>query len=211
MKIITPTDLRSDIHDYLQGWFEKSKARQTAKGVKFELSFGDFLNLWGQRRIASLEKWMDDGSLFVRQRKSTKEDQNLNGYVLTFISFAESKTNVMTPQNAQICTRGKSLHDCSMKKGDTHTPESIAKISASTVGVPKTEEHKAAISASMKGKTKGPMSDEEKAKRSVSVKATLAKKKADADAVRQAAENAAWTRLAASQGKAGDKDWIEKP
>ncbi len=159
MKIIVPEDVRPDIREYLQGWFDKAKARQEAKGAKFLLSFGEFLNLWGRRRIRSLEQWMDDGSLYARQRRGTKDDQNLNGYVLSPISFAASQEKVCTAQNMQICTRGKALHDCRMKKGDKHTEESKARISKSTRGKPKSAEHRQKIAESCRGQKRGPMSD----------------------------------------------------
>ena len=179
MKIITAADVRSDVCDYLQGWFDKAKARQEAKGNKFNLTFGDFLNLWGMRRIKSLTEWMDDGSLFVRQRRHTKDNPNLTGYVLSYKSFAASQCGYMDETNAQICTRAKSFEDCKMKKGDKHSEASKAAISVKTAGVPKSEEHRAKIAKSMKGMKRGPMSQAEKDKRAASVRATLARKKAE--------------------------------
>lgn len=180
MNIITADDLRPDIRAYLEGWFEKASARQIGKGKRFLLSFGEFLTLWGKRRIRSLEQWMDDGSLYVRQRKHTPEAPNLNGYVLSYVSFAASQSGSMTPENAQICTRGKSLMDCRMGKGDKHSEKSKARISASKAGVALSEKHRGNISASMTGMKRGPMSQADKDKRAASVRATLAAKRVNA-------------------------------
>lgn len=180
MKIITPSDVRPDINTYLTGWYEKAKARQEAKGKRFLISYGDFLNLWGMRRLRKLAEWMDDGSLYVRQRKHTKDNPNPNGYVLTPIDFAASQANELTPENMTITTRGQSLQNCKMKKGDKHSAKSRGKISQSTTGVPKSDSHRQNISESMKGKNTGPMSEEGKAARSAAMKAYWERRRAAA-------------------------------
>jgi len=176
--MIHADDLRADILQYLEGWFEKAKVRQEGKGKTFNLSFGEFLDLWGKRRIRSLTEWMDDGSLYARQRKHTADNPNLSGYVFAPISFAASRETVVTKSNYQICTRGKSLNDCRMGKGDSHSAASREAISRKTRGVGKSPEHRAKIARSMTGMKRGPMSEAEKAKRSATVKATLATKRA---------------------------------
>lgn len=175
---IHPDDIRVDIRDYLEGWYIKAKARQESKGKTFNVSFGDFIELWGKRRIRSLTQWMDDGSLHASQRKHTKDDPNLKGYVFAPISFAASREMDVTKSNYQICTRGKSLNDCRMQRGDTHSAASRAAISRKTSGVSKTPEHRAKISGTMTGMKRGPMSEAEKVKRSNAVKVTLAAKRA---------------------------------
>lgn len=178
MNPIIEGDLRADINNYLRGWFEKAKKRQEEKGKLFHLTYGDFLNLWGKRRIRDLTKWMDDGSLFVRQRKGTKDNPNLNGYVLSPKSFAAAGERVMTADNMEICTRGTALHNCKMKKGDTHREESRARISAKTKGVPKSDAHKLNISQSMIGKNTGPMDEDGKASRSAGMRAYWERRRA---------------------------------
>lgn len=178
--MIHPDDIRADIREYLQGWFDKAKTRQEGKGKTFNLSFGEFIELWGNRRIRSLMQWMDDGSLYARQRRHTAENPNLHGYVFAPVSFAASREQTVTASNYQVCTRGKALNDCRMGKGDRHTDASRAAISRKTRGVKKSPEHRQRIAASMTGMKRGPMSDAEKAKRSASVRATLAAKKAGA-------------------------------
>lgn len=179
MAIITEGDLRADINDYLKGWFEKARKRQEGKGKLFQLTYGDFLNLWGKRRIRNLTKWKDDGSLYFRQRKGTKDDPNLSGYVLSPRSFAAAGEHVVNAENMEICTRGTSLHNCKMKKGDTHSDASRARISDKTRGVPKTDAHKAKIGQSMKGKNTRPMDEQGKASRSAGMKAFWAAKRAE--------------------------------
>ena len=65
-------------------------------------------------------------------------------------------------------------------KGSHHSDEARAKIGASKKGVSKSAEHRRKISGSMIGLKRGPMSPGDKLKRSVSVRATLAAKKAGA-------------------------------
>ncbi|NWK97940.1 hypothetical protein DM806_20210 [Sphingobium lactosutens] len=179
MKIITPADVRPDVLAYLEGWYDKAKKRQEQNEKEFLLSFGEFLNLWGRRRLRTLAQWMDDGSLYARNRKSTKTDPNLNGYVLSPISFAATQQPVRTAQNMQICTRGKALQDCKMKKGDKHSEKSKARISNSTKGKPKSAKHRAKIAASCTGVSKGPMDDAGKLARSDAAKAYWARRKAE--------------------------------
>lgn len=179
MKIITPSDVRPDVLAYLEGWYDKAKKRQEGYGKTFLLSFGEFLNLWGRRRLRTLEEWADKEILYYRNRKSTKDDPNLNGYVLSPISFAATQEDIRTAQNMQICTRGKSLFDCRMKKGDKHSDKSKARISDSTKGKPKSDEHRAKIAASCKGVSKGPMDEAGKLARSEAAKAHWARKRAE--------------------------------
>ena len=178
MNIITEDDLRTDINDYLKGWYEKSKKFQEGKGKTFQLSYVDYLNLWGKRRIRSLTQWMDDGSLFIRQRRHTVQNPNPNGYVLAPVSFAASQEVVLTAENMAISTRATALQNCKMKKGDKHREDSKARISAKTKGVKKSDTHRAKISQSMKGKNTGRMDDAGKESRSAAMKAYWAKKKA---------------------------------
>jgi len=171
MKIITAEDVRPDICQFLQGWFNKAKARQEAKGKTFNLTFGEFLTLWGKRRLTKLAEWKDKGTLYVNCRRPTPSDPNSYGYVLAPISFAASRETVYDATTLQICTRAKALEDCKMKKGDKHSEESKARISASTKGVEKKPEHRAKISKSMKGKNTGPMDNAGKTARSIAAKA----------------------------------------
>lgn len=87
--------------------------------------------------------------------------------------------------NASRDSMSYNMHNCDQKFftkiGKVFTPETRAKISAAKKGVPKSEEHKAKISATLKGKTapnKGkPMSPEQRVKISQAHKARQLQKK----------------------------------
>lgn len=138
------------LEKYLRGWLAKSEARQTQNGVTFNITFGDFEQLWGRARIKKLEGFMADASIHARMNSD-----NPYAYVLTWKSYAASKGGVMDLQTAQITTRMKSRIDCQMRKGDRHTATTRALISQKTRGVPKSADHRQSISESMKGKNKG--------------------------------------------------------
>lgn len=172
---ITPLqgEISEKLDTYLLSWFATSRAYQLGKGRRFELTYAEFLELWGAKRLRTMQKHMDNGSVYARMNAS-----NMFGFVLTWKSYAAKQTGILCRETAQVCMRQKSRRDNTMKKGDRHTPEAIEKISAAKRGKTHSAEHKKAISESMKGIKRGPMSQEEKDKRSASMKATLAAKRA---------------------------------
>lgn len=182
MSAVDQSKVREDILAYLQSWFEKVHAKKANKGVTLNLSFQEWLDLWGKRRISSLTKWKDEGSLMARMRRSTPDDLNDNGYVFSPISFAASQSDVQDKANMQICTRGKAKLDCRMKKGDKHTPQSIARISKSKSGKKNSDDHNRKIAATMTGMKRRPMTDAEKADKREKALAYHARKRAEKEA-----------------------------
>ena len=115
----------------------------------------------------------------ARMRRSTPDDPNDNGYVFSPISFAASQSDVQDKTNMQICTRGKAKLDCRMKKGDKHTPQSIARISKSKSGKKNSDDHNRKIAATMTGMKRRPMTDAEKADKREKALAYHARKRAE--------------------------------
>lgn len=173
-------EISQKLDDYLRSWFATSMAYQISKGRRFELTYAEFLELWGARRLRTMQKHMDNGSVYNRMNAS-----NGYGYVVTWKSYAAKQSGVMNAETAQVCTRDKSRRDNAMKKGDTHTPAARKAISDSKLGKSHSADHRAAISASLKGIKRGPMSQADKDRRSASMKATLAAKKAAAQGDKQ--------------------------
>lgn len=165
--------ISEQLDTYLRGWFAKSRDYQLKEGRLFELTYEDFIELWGTRRLLTMEQHLSNGSVYNRMNAA-----NLFGYVLTWKSYSAAQTGVMTKENAQVCIRSKSIADNKMKKGDKHKPSARAKISAAKQGKTHSASHKQNISASLTGVKKGPMSAEHKANLSAAMKASRAARKA---------------------------------
>lgn len=158
---------------YMQGWYAKVAQKQTKRGIAFELTYDDFLALWGARRLATMQKHMDDGSIYARMSGG-----NPFAFVVTWKSYAAKQSGVMNIETAQVCTRSKSKADNGMRKGDKHSQEVKDRISASKQGKTHSESHRQALSKALTGVKKGPMSAEHKAKLSAAMKAARALQKA---------------------------------
>lgn len=167
------SDLTAELTAYLNSWYETAKAKQTKRGVAFHLSFDEFLELWGTRRLRTMQKHMDDGTIYKRMN-----GENPFAFVFTWKNYRAKQQGVMCRETAQVCTRQKSRMDCSMKKGDEHTPSAKAKIAAKKLGIPRDDDTKAKISKSMKGKNRKPMSEEQKLVRKLAAQASWAERKA---------------------------------
>lgn len=166
-------EISEKLNGYLESWFATSRAYQLGKGRRFELTYPEFLELWGAKRLRTMQKHMDNGSVYARMNAG-----NMFGFVLSWKSYAAKQTGILCFETAQVCMRQKSRRDCAMKKGDKHTPAARKKISSAKTGKPHSAEHKKAISESLTGIKRGPMSQAEKDKRSASAKATHAAKRA---------------------------------
>lgn len=171
--------IREDILEYLQSWFHRKHREKARNGIMLNLTFQEWLDLWGKRRINSLTQWKDQGTLYVRMRRATKEDSNPNGYVFSPVSFAASQSLVQDKSNMQICTRGKAAIDCRMKKGDKHTERSIAKISNTKKGIKRNPDSNRKTSETMTGMTRRPMTPAEKEKKREKALAYHAGRKAE--------------------------------
>lgn len=179
---VDAASIREDILEYLQKWFDKVHAKKVRQGKTLNLTFQEWLDLWGKRRINSLTQWQDQGYLYAKMRRSTKDDPNDNGYVFSPISFAASRSLVQDKSNMQICTRGQAKLDCRMKKGDKHTDDSIAKISNKKKGVTRNPDSNRKTSETMKGMKRRPMTPAEKEKKREKALAYHARRRAEKEA-----------------------------
>jgi len=136
--------MRDDIRDYLQRCYDSAKAYQTSKGRGFALTFSDYIQLWGTRRITKLTSLKDDGRLHVRM------GDKAFGWVLTWRSRKAFLTGCMDRDTAQITTRQASKQACTLSKGEKHTPEAIEKIRAARTDTRHSDATKEKQSAAMK-------------------------------------------------------------
>ena len=158
---------------YMQSWFDKVAQKQTKRGITFALTFDEFLELWGTRRLATMQKHMEDGSIYARM-----SGNNPFAFVVTWKSYAAKQAGVMNSETAQVCTRSKSKADNGMRKGDKHSQAVKDRISASKQGKTHSESHRLALSQALIGKKRGPMTEEHKAKLSAAMKAARARRRA---------------------------------
>lgn len=165
--------MNHELNTYMRGWYDKVAQKQSKRGILFALTYEDFLELWGQRRLATMQKHLDDGTIYARM-----SGNNPFAFVVTWKSYAAKQSGVMNLETAQVCTRSKSKSDNGMRRGDKHSQEVKDRISASKLGKTHSEDHRKALSAALTGVKKGPMSAEHKAKIAASMKAARAASKA---------------------------------
>ena len=115
-------------------------------GVTVELTFQQFVGLFEQRQLYSLQKAIERNRLRYQQR-----EKNEFAYVATWKSYNARSTNVWSVDTACICSRQKSATINLPQAGDTLRPEHCDAISRSLTGKPKSETRCQNISASKKG------------------------------------------------------------
>ncbi len=93
-EIIIMTD--TTVSHWLEQRFEKSKAYQTARGIRFELTLEEYLNLWSADNIRKMEKYAAAGDLDQRMRHKEK------GWVLSWASKEVRKARVMNKDTALV-------------------------------------------------------------------------------------------------------------
>src|SRR3712207_873658 len=87
LEIIIMTD--TTVSHWLEQRYENSKTYQTEQGIRFELTFEEYLNLWSADKIRKMEEYAAAGDLDRRMRHKEK------GWVLSWSSKDARKARVM--------------------------------------------------------------------------------------------------------------------
>jgi hypothetical protein len=167
LEIIIMTD--TTVGDWLEQRFEKSKAYQTARGIRFELTFEEYIKLWSADKIRKLEKYAAAGDLDRRMRHPDK------GWVLSWASKEARKAGVMNKDTARVLTRKTSEIRFFMQKGERHTEAAKKAIGDAHRGKKISEKHRNDISKARMGVKQ---SEEHRRKRSEAMRANWAARRA---------------------------------
>lgn len=128
---------------YLASWLAKAERYQTQKKHRrFELTLTDFMQLWGDKRLAKLDAWIIDGMQGNRMKRG-----NPFAFVLGWKDRAAIQTGGMNIHTAAVITRLRSELVGRIQKGEKHTPSTIQKMRK-----PKSEEHKRKMSEAAKAR-----------------------------------------------------------
>ncbi|WP_342166992.1 hypothetical protein [Methylobacterium sp. SD21] len=150
-----------------QQWLEKHyrgrMAYQVSRGKIFALSFADYVNLWGLRKLREVAKLIETGKLTRRMRHPDK------GWVLSWISKEAREAGEMNATTARILQRNSSKLRFYLQAGDTHTDVAKRKIGDAKRGKALSDAHKQAIREARIGVKQ---SAEHKAKRIAAMRAT---------------------------------------
>lgn len=157
---------------YLLSWYHTTVQSKTNAGVIVNLSFDEFLSLFEQRQLTSLQKSLDANRIRYQQ-----EDKSPFAYVATWKSYAACSTGVWDINTALICSRMKSAQINLPAAGDKLRPSHCQNIGRALKGKSKSEEHCRNISDSKKGKKIAGWSEERKAARRALRQAQEAAKK----------------------------------
>lgn len=179
---ITGREFNKNLTPHLERMFESSKNRQLRAGVRFELTFEQYLTLISKGRRRTMQQALNRGQL-----KGFMESHR--GYVLTWKGRAEKASGVMNLDTAMFVNREASRRAQHLKKGDTHREDSIEAIRQSRIGKHWDEETIERIRQSNSGQTRS----EETCQR-ISEARTGTK---DTDATKAAKSEAAKARWAA--------------
>lgn len=159
------------VEAFFRSRFAISKRHQERKGVQFEISFEEYMQIWKSHpyRFANTRKQFlaGKGDTFMRSDR---------GYVLTWISKDAKQSGVMTAANAEICGREESKRKFQMQKGEQHREDSKHKIAKAITGIKRSDATKALMSAAQSGM---PKSAESNAKRAETMRAYWDKRRAD--------------------------------
>ncbi len=162
------SDLSPRLTAYLESWYATSTARKTDAGVQVELTFSQFVSLFTAKQITTLEKAIE-----AKRLRYFMDAKNPYAFVLTWRSYAARQTDVFSVTTAQVCSRLKSKADSRVKKGETLSSRTRARISEGKRGKPIDKQHKANISNALKDRPKQPWTEERRAAR----RAQIAQKK----------------------------------
>jgi len=138
------TNKRRDLTPHLKRMFESSKKRQEEAGVRFELTFDEYLELITPARRRTMQQKLDSGKLKEFMESS-------RGYVLTPKGREEHAAKVCNKDTFEFANREKSRRNQHLKKGDRHRDESKQLIAISRMGTTHTEETKKKIRDGNKG------------------------------------------------------------
>lgn len=180
------SNLSSRLLAYLQSWHTTSTQKQAEAGHVVDLPFQDFLNLFEQRQLKTLEDAIEANRI-----RYLMDAKNKYAFVLTWKSYAARSSGVFNSETATICSRMKSQILSKPKAGDTLRDGHKAAIATTLTGVAKSDEHRANMSIAAKGNSKAAWTPERKEAR----RQQIADKKAEAAVKRKEAENAAWAKL----------------
>ena len=156
---------------YLKSWYATSTQKQRDAGHYVDLTFCEFLNLFEAKQLRKLRIALMDGRI-----KHVQSAENEQALVLTWRSYAVRSSGEFTSETAYVCTRVRSLEVNRSQAGDTLRTEHKSAIKDSLTGLPKSDAHRAALSAATKGTTKQPWTEERKAARRAQLAARRAGK-----------------------------------
>jgi hypothetical protein len=165
--------MRQEIKEWLDAepatlaWLEKHyqgrESYQTGRGIRFALTFSEYVNLWGLAKLKQVTALIAAGKIDKRMRHPNK------GWVLSWASKEAREAGEMNSNTARILQRNSSKHRFFLKPGDTHTDDAKRRIGDAKRGRPLSKEHKQAIRETRLGVQQ---SEEHKAKRIAAIKAT---------------------------------------
>ncbi len=150
--------MTDDFKDFLFMRYCRAAAYQDGQGNSFQISFEQYIALHTKSQLSKLAAHFKEGTIegFIRSKQW--------GYVLGWVSRAAKLEKVCTPDTMKIMTRTASIASCRLRKGDSHTPESRARISQKKKGKKQTRAHVEKRAAAQRGVKRGPLSEETKAK-----------------------------------------------
>lgn len=163
MTIELPRKIISELYHF----YCQSQKYHVGNGVKFELSFLEYQDLWSNAQKEKIIRWFKSGRL----RTSMKHKEK--GYVLSWRRKADYANRVMNKETARILTRDSSQRRFWMQAGDKHTEKARKAIGDAQRGRKRSDEHRAAISRARKGVKQTP---EQVAARVAATAITKAKK-----------------------------------
>ena len=165
----------SPYDEFITAWLEAARTYHTKAGRQFNLTVVEFDQVITPHQRRTIKKRINDGTItgFMAHRKWA--------YVLSWTSKEAYLAGVMDKTTAKVMTRDASERMNYLQKGDKHSEAARAKISKSLTGYVQTEAHKQARSDAQKGKKRGPMSEEHKAKLRAAAFAREAAKRAAAN------------------------------
>lgn len=156
-------DVQMATMEWLEVHYRGREKYQTGRGIQFALTFSEYVDLWGIKKLKQVTKLIDSGKIGSRMRHPEK------GWVLSWISREAREMGEMNSATARILQRNSSKHRFYLKAGDTHTDDAKRRIGDAKRGKPLSSEHKQSIRASRLGV---PQSAEHKAKRIAAIRAT---------------------------------------
>jgi hypothetical protein len=148
-------------------WLEKHylgrESYQTGRGIRFALTFSEYVDLWSIKNLKLASKLIATGKIGKRMRDPDK------GWVLSWASKKARETGEMNSTTARILQRNSSKHRFYLQAGDTHTDDAKRRIGDAKRGKSLSKEHKQSIREARLGV---PQSEEHKAKRIAAIRAT---------------------------------------